>query len=102
MVILRSQRPSVDRWAYGVRMWVGLGWGRGEFGGGARGQEGKQKRTVVTAPDAPAVDHGLPDEQLVVVDGPQALDALLAGRLGLGPRVELPEQTADDVAREGG
>lgn len=65
-----------------------------------KGEEGGERTLIATA-DPPAVDDGLPDEQLVVVDGAEALDALLAGRLGVGPCVELLEQTPHGTARRG-
>jgi hypothetical protein len=64
----------------------------------AENRKRKEKRTFVAIPDSPAVDHGLPGEQLIVADGAEALDALLARRLAVLPRVELLEQAADGVA----
>ena len=58
-------------------------------------------RTVVAVPDVPAVDDGFPGEQLVVVDGAEALDALLRRGLGAGPGVELLHQPPHGAAGEG-
>ena len=55
-------------------------------------------QTVVAAADSPPVYNGLPDEQIVIVERPEAFDALLFCRFG-PPGIELLHKSARCAAR---
>lgn len=58
--------------------------------------------TVVAAPDVAAVDDGFPDEELVVGERAEALDAALVFGFDVCPGFEFFEEAAGGVAGEGG
>ena len=54
--------------------------------------KGDKKLTIVTAADIMAVDYSFPDEQVIAIDGTEALDSLLLLPLHL-PLVEFLDES---------